>query len=303
MQIEKIEYQGWPNCYRLTNGLVELVATADIGPRIIHFSTLNGANLFKVYQEQAGKTGGDDWRIYGGHRLWHAPEAQPRTYEPDNDPVHVERLGEGLLLQQAPEQHTGIQKSLRVRLDQKAASAALVHELKNLSPWPVILAPWALTVMAPGGVAIVSQPPRGGHDENLLPVNTLALWAYTDLGDPRWTWGKLYILLRQDPGQPSPQKLGLMTPEAWAAYAREDSLFVKTAPFQPGAKYPDLGSNIEIFTNGEMLELETLGPLVSLSPGETVRHEETWWLFDGVARVDSEEDVEREVLPRIAGKL
>ena len=30
--------------------------------------------LFKEYDEQMGKTGGDEWRIYGGHRLWIAPE-------------------------------------------------------------------------------------------------------------------------------------------------------------------------------------------------------------------------------------
>jgi hypothetical protein len=40
--------------------------------------------------------------------------------------------------------------------------------------------------------------------------------------------------------------------------------------------YPDMGCSFELFSNHEMLELETLSPIVSLDPGECVRHEEEW---------------------------
>lgn len=33
--IERVPYAGWPNCYRLTDGRIELVATSDVGPRIV----------------------------------------------------------------------------------------------------------------------------------------------------------------------------------------------------------------------------------------------------------------------------
>ena len=88
--MEKIVYTGWPNCYRLANGLVELVVTTDVGPRVIRFGFVGGANVFKEYDAMLGLTGGDEWRIYGGHRLWHAPEGKPRTYCPDNGPVQIE---------------------------------------------------------------------------------------------------------------------------------------------------------------------------------------------------------------------
>jgi hypothetical protein len=67
MQI--INYAGWERCVRLSNGIVELVATMDVGPRIIRFGFIGGDNEFKEYPEMLGKTGGDEWRIYGGHRL------------------------------------------------------------------------------------------------------------------------------------------------------------------------------------------------------------------------------------------
>jgi hypothetical protein len=61
-------------------------------PRIIRFGFIDQENMFKEYPEQMGKLGGDQWLIFGGTRLWHAPEAQPRTYYPDRDPVLVQEI-------------------------------------------------------------------------------------------------------------------------------------------------------------------------------------------------------------------
>ena len=84
---EKVNYRGWPNCYRLSNGILELIITADVGPRIIRFGFVGQDNEFAEFEDMMGQTGGDEWKIYGGHRLWHAPEIPGRTYFPDNTPV------------------------------------------------------------------------------------------------------------------------------------------------------------------------------------------------------------------------
>ena len=47
---EKYYYGGWKNCIRLSNGRIELVATTDVGPRIIRFAEVNGKNLFKEFK-------------------------------------------------------------------------------------------------------------------------------------------------------------------------------------------------------------------------------------------------------------
>src|SRR5688572_6636888 len=94
MEIETISYQGWENCYRLNNGTLEVIVTADVGPRIIHFGFIGGENVFKQFPDDMGQKGGNEYRFYGGHRIWHAPENRPRTYAPDNDPVdHFELDG------------------------------------------------------------------------------------------------------------------------------------------------------------------------------------------------------------------
>src|ERR1041384_8610119 len=83
---QRVSYDGWPNCVRLTNGQVELIVTTDVGPRVIRFGFVGGQNLFKEFKDQVGKTGGDEWRGYGGHRLWDAPGAAPPPPFPPNVP-------------------------------------------------------------------------------------------------------------------------------------------------------------------------------------------------------------------------
>ena len=73
VKIEKVNFKGWPNSYRMTNGEVELVVTGDIGPRIIRYAFVGGRNVFKEYPDQIGKSGESTWQNRGGHRLWVAP--------------------------------------------------------------------------------------------------------------------------------------------------------------------------------------------------------------------------------------
>jgi hypothetical protein len=298
--ISRTEFQGWPNCYQVTNQHVSLIITADIGPRIVFWGFTGGANEVILFPDDLGKVGGDAHRFYGGHRLWHSPEAMPRTYAPDNDPVEVEQGGRRLQATAPVESSTGIQKQIALEMDDEGAHVRLVHRLTNHGLWPVECAPWAVTMCAPGGVGILPLPLGGAHEENLLPRTSLVLWAYIDLADPRWTWGSRFVMLRQDPAIAAPQKTGLFVPtDPWVAYARAGHLFVKTMAVVDGARYPDRGSNLEMYTNDAFLETETLGPLVALQPGQSVEHVEDWYLFDGVPQPETEADVIEHVAPLV----
>jgi hypothetical protein len=281
-QLENIAYGGWGNCYRLSNGIIDLVIPGDIGIRVIRFGFVGQANEFFESAADLGKTGGDQWRFYGGHRLWHAPEDLQRTYEPDNAPVTVQQIGDLVRVTQQTEARTHLQKSIEFQMAESAAEVVVTHRFVNHGVWDVEFAPWALSVMRAGGTAILPLPPRASHSENLLPVNTLTLWAYTDLSDPRWSFGQRFILLRQDSNATTPQKIGASVPAGWAAYANGDHLFVKQFRFQPDAQYPDMNCCVETFTNNLFLEVETLAPLTRLAPGASVEHVERWSLHDGV---------------------
>ena len=284
VKIEKRDFAGWPNSYWVGNGRLELVVTSDVGPRVISLRLGEGPNLFSVREDFAGQTGGEEWRNYGGHRLWHAPEEKVRTYQPDNAPVQVETLADGLRLTAAVEAKTGIRKSIEIKLDPTQPRVTVLHRLTNAGLWPVRLAPWAISVMAPGGFGISPLPTRF-HPDRLLPNRTLVLWPYTDLRDDRYYVGTDLVMLRHRAGiDPAREraKIGVANDEGWCAYAREGYLFLKRFPFTEGAAYPDLGASVELFTNNRMLEVETLGPLVDLAPGATVTHQEEWEVWDGI---------------------
>lgn len=273
---EEMTYGGWEGCLRLANGIAEAVLTVAVGPRVIRYGLAGGENELGEVESDRGKTGGEEWRLYGGHRLWHAPEDRFRTYRPDNRPLSVREIPGGAALAQPVEPETGIVKELEATLAPEGTRLSLLHRLTNRGPRPVELAAWAITVMAPGGWEIIPQPEPG---EGLLPDRLLALWPYTRLNDPRLAFSGRYILLRQNPEASGPFKLGLPNPAGWAGYFNRGRFFRKLHRHLPGSRYPDFGCSYETYACAAMLEMETLSPLVLLEPGGSIEHREEWELF------------------------
>jgi hypothetical protein len=249
----------------------------------MRYGFVGGQNFFREFEGQLGRAGEPDWQPRGGHRLWIAPEDPVMSYAPDNGPVHIALLDDGLETTEAIEPLTGLEKRIAVRLAPAGTGVEVVHTIRNAGSGPYRLAPWALSMMARGGHGIHGFPPRGTHPEMLTPTNPLVMWAFTNLADPRWTLLERYLVLRQDAANPAPQKLGTFNPRTWGAYLLNGELFVKRfdAAGEP-SQYPDFGCSYETFTNADILELETLGPLVTLAPGESVQHTERWSAFRGV---------------------
>ena len=291
----RISYAGWTNCYHLGNQSLELIVTGDVGPRIIHLSRLGGRNVLGVLAGDLGRVGGSQSRLYGGHRLWHAPESMPRTYCPDNEPVTVVREDNTVRMTQPVEVMTGIVKRVDVTLCTDGPQVRVDHWLTNDGLWTVQLAPWALTLLRPGGVAVVPQSDVP-TDGSLLPNRSVVLWPYTDMQDVRVEWGSRYLLVRHEPGYDE-FKLGTNSTAGWAAYLNDGELFVKGFRYQPGATYPDWGCSVEVYACDQFLELESLGPMVALEPGATAHHREHWFLYQDVEAVVSEDDVDRVILP------
>src|SRR5450432_932447 len=295
---EQISYMGWPNCIRLSNSEVELIVATDIGIRILHFGFIGGKNIFYLSPEDLGKQGGDQWRIYGGHRLWHAPEAVPRTYSPDNDPISYSYDSQTLKLSQPEEIDTGISKEMEISLSPDKNEVKVLHRLINHNHWSVRLSAWAISALAPGGTAIIPQEPYGEGNEYLLPARSMALWSYTRMNDSRWIWGNKLIQAKQDPVCHSEQKIGVLNKQGWASYCKKDEFLIKVFDFDPSKEYPDFNSNNEIYINGNFLELETLGPYLDIPSLDKTEHTEYWLLSKGCTG-DSTESIEQIILPHV----
>src|SRR5215467_10149126 len=278
VKVEKVDYKGWRNCYRVSNGEVELIATGDVGPRVIRFGFVGGQNLFKEFTEQLGKSGEDKFQLRGGDRVWKAPEDPVATWAPENVAVEISVTGNGLIARAPVEPLTHLRKEIEIRMAERGTEVTVTHRVKNESLFPLEYSAWALTMMAPGGVAISGFPPRGKHPANLEATNPLVMWAYTDLADKRWTFTRKYLALRQDSNNSEAQKIGLYNPHTWGAYFLNGEVFIKRTEAIVDATYPDFGSSFETFTNKEFLEMETLSPLRKVQPGKAGEVVEHWTL-------------------------
>lgn len=295
---EKLNYEGWPNCIRLYNDKVELIVTTDVGPRIVKFGFIGKQNLLYLVPEHRGTSGGNDWRIYGGHRLWLAPEAIPFSYNPDNDKVEFFVDDNYIKLIQTKENITGIIKEMDIALSKDKNELKIVHRLTNANTEKIELSAWPITMFNTGGTAILPQEPFGEGDDFLQPCRSLALWQYTKMNDPRWVWGEKYIQAKQDAAFSSEQKIGITNKQGWMAYYLNGEVLIKKISFDNSAVYPDYNCNNEVYISKNYLEIETLSPLSTLSPNEKLEHTEYWLLANRV--VDgSEASIDDAILPLV----
>jgi hypothetical protein len=282
------DFAGLGRALRVSDGRQEIVAALDVGPRVMRYALgSGGANMFEESIPAAEELGdGRTWRSWGGHRVWHSPEAFPRSYVPDGSPLESwEKLDDGLLLRQAEEPWTHIRKSLEVRL--LPDRVRTVNTLANAGAWPVELSVWSMTVASRGGFEVIPVVQR---NSGLLPNRSVVLWPDSPMNDRRVGWGERYITIDNDTSVATAFKLGVPNEYGWAAYFNHGMCLLVTHTHQRGASYPDFGCSWETFVADWGVELETLSPLVTLKPGASVSHVEEWRLFEGMDRPGRDED-------------
>ena len=284
MQITECSFAGIPECLKISEGGIELIVTLSVGPRIISCRINGGENIFRVF-DNAGSADPAKWNIYGGHRLWIAPEIPGRTKVPDNRKVSWTQEGESIVFEAQEEPENRIVK--RITLVIEDGRVKLTHTIANKDLWAKDLSVWSLSVMAPGTTVVVPQEEYLAHGtgpgKSLLPVRSLILWGYTDMSDSRFTWGKKAIQLREAGGREGvPAKFGVLNKRNFAAAFNAGGCMVKRFEYIDGADYPDMGCNWEFYTTPGMLEVETLSPMYRVEPGCEVSSSEVWELYEEI---------------------
>jgi len=245
VNMDRIAKWGWPNVLRLADDRVELLVTLDVGPRVFELSIARWAERLQGVRRPGGHV-----RRPGMGRARRAPpldlaggfdaHLRPRTTGRSRSPPCRAGRRSGRTTRS-----TALRKEMELTLESGQVHA--LHRITNTGTTPATLAAWALTVLAPGGVEIIPLPPKRPHPgspenassaDEYSPNQSLVLWPFTDLSDPRWTFGRRFILLRQDAGVAGPTKIGLLHREGWAAYAVQGCLFVKRSRGSRGARIP-----------------------------------------------------------------
>lgn len=266
---------------------VELIISIEFGPRILSYRRIDvdGVNFMKNFEDQLADFKKDEWQSYGGHRLWMAPEVYPDTYYPDVDEVEYyfeEDRGILTLLCQI-ESKSKLQKEFRIYFEADNL-VKIEQNVYNRGDKAVTFAPWSLTVMAAGGRAVIPQEKYVPHGEkegqSFLPARPLVLWKFTDMSDPRFTFGKNFVQIRQDDAYESKQKIGMCNTLGYSMYTLGNQTMVKYFDYEDGAEYPDMGCNCEFFTMPGFLEMEALSPLQTVEAQGVASVNEMWEILD-----------------------
>ena len=281
-------YKTLGRAIKFTSKNLEAIVTLDVGPRIMHVSLPGGPNMFLDECDlKETLPDGSVYEFFGGHRVWHSPEAFPRSYSSDSHPLNnYELFDDGILMVQAEEPWTHIVKSVELRFSE--SSIRVKSSLKNNGAWPIDMAVWSLLVGSLGGREVLPVVQR---NSGLLPNTFYVSWPYSRMNDPRVYWGQRFVVVDQDPNKDTPFKLGYPNEYGWMAYFNNGCCFIKKYRHDRHAVYPDMGSSWETHSAGWGIDIESLSPLQTVQPGAAISHEEEWFVFECPRQPAIDEDL------------
>ena len=268
-------YKHYGDCLWLENGAWEMGIPLSFGLRILFFARAGQPNVF--FEQPADVdylTTPEGWRIYGGTRLWFAPESEHPLYQPEGQPISYAWADGRLILTQNEDEALHLVKQIEIAETQDESSVSIRYRVTNTGSEPLIGAPWAVSVMREGGVCTVPFAAQSS-EITAKPDRLLSLWNTTSLGDERLAFTERSVAVRQKPLD-AYFKLGLFSAAGTGSYALPEQTFTKEFSVAKGAAYPDGGVNLEIFCCRWMLEFETLAPMCALLPGDSAEHDERW---------------------------
>ena len=280
--VERLNYRGWDGSYRLRAGAYSLVVVPEIGGRIMEYS-IGGRNVIWENPDEYGKTYPITkvWHNYGGYKTWPAPQelwGWPPDPMLDYGKTNVEILrgtGEKPLLRitSAPSLETGIVFMKDIELAPDGA-VTLTQRMRNISGHPVRYSLWDVTQVKTPCFVVFPVSPDSRFEKGIRysieeSRSSDQFTVYDGLCITEYI-GKV-------------GKIGSDSNGPWMIWFQDKLAYVKTfGPMQEGVEYPHGGCSAEVFTSDEKLgylEMEILGPIVELNPGEETALVEEWRLY------------------------
>lgn len=264
--------QRWGKVLWLWDEHAEVGVALEFGIRVVHLSCPGMENLYYVQPGDLSDnfTTEKGWRLYGGHRLWLAPESTG-SYCPDNAPVSYTVEGNSVLVVQDPDPWLLLRKCLRITFT--GGTVRLDHSIENLSGETRTGASWGVNTLDGGGVAEICFGGERGYN----PKRVVSLWGHTNLHDPRLHF-TADSLTAQHIAMDGYLKLGIYSNSGRAVLRNKGQQLTIAFDAEPLECYMDNGCNFELYLCRQFMELETLGVRTEMGPGESACHTEVWQL-------------------------
>lgn len=272
------DHRGWHDAIVLRNPAVEAIVVPSVG-RLMQFRFVGERDgPFWENERLAGRPmPADPWKVahgsFGGDKTWPAPQSLWNWPPPDvfdaaplTARVNADR---SVTLTSDVSPRFDLRTVRRITLDPVEPVLRIETTYEKISGPPVTLAVWVISQLRDPVAVFLPVPPA-----SLFPEGFAGPWS----GPANFLRreGDWLRLTRNPAGSHKTGNDG--SDLVWAG---ERHLLRISLPRVPGAAYPDHGCSVEVYTNTDpfpYVELETLGPLTTLRPGDRVSATNTYRL-------------------------
>lgn len=276
-----VSSHGYSNCVQLSNNNTKVILEPNCGGRVLEYS-LNGQNVLYIDPKQ------DGWTYTPGETI--DPSAGrfdigPEQIIPSHPNLWVGKWTAEIIgpraarLTSVEDQATGVQLIREFKLDKESSYLTCTQTIKNISDSQKQYSHWSRTFATGGGICLVPLSPGSRFPLGYILYGPGPVMNYRPDDHPNIKVRDGFLEISGTPPQP---KFGIDSYSGWLGYiTRDNLLFVKRFPVYPERVYGELAAlTISIwYFEEKMCELEPIGPMEILQPGESASFTEEWWLF------------------------
>lgn len=274
---------GNKNCIQLSNETTRVVLEPNLGGRVLVYA-LNGNNVLWINAKDEGSPF-HPGRPYGHPSAGRFDIGPEKTGHPHQSLFmgkwegRITGAREALLLSPT-DPVTGIQLQRSFRLHARGSHLSCTQVILNHGRASVRQYHWSRTLVKGGGISLTPLNPHSRYPKGFLVYGPGEVMNFDPAPEPhvRTRNGILEIV-----GAPVHPKFVMDCREGWLAYiTRDHQLFVKKFPVYPDRPYGDMAAPTASvwYYRDAMCEIEPLGPLEVLEPGESASFTEEWYLRD-----------------------
>ena len=280
VKVSRVDYHGWKQCYRMENGIIDMVVVPQVG-HIMRFGYIGGPNMLWENPDLLGKTltslglsgNRKDWVNFGGDKLWPAPQERWNwPPDPELDPgEHTVTITDklGVYMFGEPSKKSGVLFRRLITMSPDSAEVTIVNTMFNSSNenqkwsvWEIAQTDNPDTAIAPK--SLTGEPYNIMTTEKINPRTVVVVSGQ--------------VIVKRDTKLSG--KIGTTNPLGWLKCTKAGTTFEMKLENQKGT-YPDKDCRQQIYWNPDPLkyvELELLGPIKSFGSSAAISTTVHWSL-------------------------
>jgi hypothetical protein len=285
---------GWDTVHVAKNNIVTIAIVPKLGGRVMQYDLGTNKSLFVYNSNQVPSSGND---VVGGFRMLPSPQSDfdwPSPPNLDFNPYTcTERIANAdstvIYLESQVEnstdskyaKHKGLQFKRLITLYKASTRVKIEMTMLNKGSQSMTHGIWDITQTACASGSSCWVYFQRNPSSTLGGGKGYVHYASAPGGASQWNPNAAEGNIMGVQFLKTVGKIGADCKAGWICFNDRATgyAYVKTFTYQEGKTYPDTGASVQVYTYADynMLEVEVLGPLVTLSAGDSTKLVENWF--------------------------